>query len=453
MQRVHTGFLRICAAFGFLAALGLTACGGDDPDHSGGGVPGGDVTDECPVIVADADCDTSKRPFVFVHGTFGSGDNIANAAMLFGSNGYCQDRFVAVEYNSLGGNPIADLDALIDKVLAETGADKVELAGHSQGTMHCGTYMSDPARAAKVAHYINYSGMTAPEGIPTLSISSNNDLGGGPIHPSGPDVTQVTLGEEDHFANAASRNAFIATWEYLYGEAPQYTTIQCGEDPVTVEGIAETFGDNVPVANGRMEIYELGDSPRSRGEPAFTLTSDAKGHIGPVRLKRNVPYEFKAFDTAGRLVGYVYFAPFKRSNRLVRFLKPSDNWLISLLSTDRVVRGPNHAAVVGRYLGGAFRADLANSLKIDGNEVLTNENAGRSDSVVGLFMYDGNRNGTSELGSLFTAPFIVGTDVFMDAAIPEWIDLEWNDPTNGAGPTSMKIPNWPSSQALTLVYF
>jgi hypothetical protein len=25
--------------------------------------------------------------------------------MLFGSNGYCQDRFVAVEYNSLGGSP------------------------------------------------------------------------------------------------------------------------------------------------------------------------------------------------------------------------------------------------------------------------------------------------------------------------------------------------------------
>jgi len=223
-------------------------------------IPGGgdrqDVTtDECPVIVADADCDTSKRPIVFVHGTFGSGDNIANVAMLFGSNGYCQDRFLAVEYNSLGGNPIADLDALIDKVLAETGADKVELAGHSQGTMHCGTYMSDPARAAKVAHYINYSGRTAPDGIPTLSISSNN------------------------------------------------------------------------------------------------------------------------------------------------------------------------------------------------------ENAGRSDSVVGLFMYDGNRNGMSELGSLFTAPFIVGTDVFMDATSPAWIELEWNDPTNGSGTTSMRIPNWPSSEALTLVYF
>jgi len=373
--------------------------------------------------------------------------------MLFGSNGYCQDRFLAVDYNSLGANPIDRLDALIDKVLDETGGDKVELAGHSQGTMHCGTYMNDPVRAAKVAHYINYSGMTAPAAIPTLSISSNNDLWGGPIHPSGPNVTQITLDEEDHFANAASVNAFIETWEYLYGEAPQYTTIQCGEDPVTVEGIAETFGDNVPVANSTMEIYELGDSPRERGEPVITLTADAEGRIGPIQLKRNVPYEFKAFDTAGRLVGYVYFAPFKRSNRLARFLKPSDKWWISLFTTARIVRRPNQVAVIGRYLGGAFRADLDNSLKIDGNETLTDENAGRSDSVVGLFMYDGNTNGESELGSLFTAPFIVGTDVFMDASTPAWIELKWNDPTNGSGTTTMRVPNWPSSEALILVYF
>ena len=445
MEPISTGILRRCAVLGVLLAVGASACNEDEEPF----VPAG----ECPVVVADADCDTSKRPFVFVHGTFGSGDNIANVAMLFGSNGYCQDRFVAVEYNSLGGDPIDDLDALVDEVLEETGADKVELAGHSQGTRHCGTYMSDPVRAAKVAHYINYSGSTAPEGIPTLSLSSENDLGGEPHHASGPDVTQVTFVEEDHFAVAASVNAFVATWTYLYGEAPRYTTIQCGEDPITVEGVAETFGDNVPVPDSTLEVYRLGDSPRERGAPELTLTTDAHGRIGPIQLGRNVPYEFKAFDTVGNLVGYVYFPPFKRSNRLARFLKPSDNPLIALASTDNIVRDPAHAAVVARYLGGAFRADLDNSLAIDGGEILTDENAGRSDSVVGLFMYDGNRDGQSELGSLFAAPFIVGTDVFMDASSPAWLGLVWNDPTAGNGTTRMRVPNWPSSEALILVYF
>lgn len=406
------------------------------------------------VIVADADCDTSKAPFVFVHGTFGSGDNIANVAMLFGSNGYCQDRFVAVEYNSLGGSPQVALNALVDKVLAETGQDKIVLAGHSQGTAHCGTYMN--TYASKVSHYISYSGRAAgPGDILTLGVSSDNDIGGAPSWPSGPNVTQVNLGEEDHFANAASVDAFVETWKFLYGEEPKYKTIQCGQDPVIVEGIAESFGDNVPVV-GRMEVYELdyNGPPRDRGAPVMELTSDASGKVGPIELKRNVPYEFKAFGTDGTLIGYVYFAPFKRSNRLARFLKPSDNGLIAMGSTDNIVRSPNHVAMIGRYLGGAFRNDLNNRLLINGNQVLTEANAGRSDSVVGLFMYDGNQNGSSELGALFgPANFLVGTDLFIDATTPAWIDIEWEDPVNGYGVTKMKIPNWPSNEALNLIYF
>jgi len=204
----------------------------------------GDQTgDDCPVVVADEDCDTRKRPFVFVHGTYGSGDNIANVAMLFGSNGYCQDRFVAIEYNSLDfeneartDQITAKIDDLVDKILEETGADKVELAGHSQGTGHCKSYLSDPDRAAKVAHYINYSGSgEVPAGIPTLALSSDNDgRGAGPAFPpESPDVLDVNIGEEDHFAVAASRDAFIETWKFLYGEEPEYTTIQCGQDPGT----------------------------------------------------------------------------------------------------------------------------------------------------------------------------------------------------------------------------
>ncbi len=431
--------------------------GGSDGESGSGGGGDGSSTDElCPVVVSDADCDTSKRPFVFVHGTFGSGDNIANVAMLFGSNGYCQERFVAVEYNSLGGDPIAQLDELIDQVLADTGFDQVELAGHSQGTGHCGTYMSDPARAAKVAHYINYSGITvAPAEIPELALSSNNDLGGATILPVADNITGVNLGEEDHFAVAASRDAFVETWKFLYGEEPEYTTIQCGDKTVTVDGIAETFADNVPVS-GTLEVYELdydGD-PRERGEPALVIHSDATGRSEPMQLKRNVPYEFKAFDQDGVLVGYVYFAPFKRSNRLIRLLKPSDNAMIASQSTDHLVRGPDTVAIVARYLGGAFRWDLDNTFKVNGEEMLTEENAGRNDSVVGFFMYDANQNGQTELGADFgPSTFLVGTDVYIDATEPAWISLKFHDPTSGEPPVAMKIPNWPSDQALILLYF
>lgn len=453
-------FNRGCAVLGCFWLLSPVACTTENESTEEN--LDEETDDQCEVIVADEDCDESKEPFVFVHGTFGSGDNIANVAKLFGSNGYCQDRFVAVEYNSvtMANGPQEDLDKLIDKVLQETGMDKVVLAGHSQGTMHCGTYLGDPAHAAKVSHYVNYSGATvAPAEILELAVSSNNDiLGEGiPILPQGPNITPANLGDEDHFAVAASRDAFVQTWKFLYGDEPEYTTEQCGQEEVVIEGIAETFGDNEPVA-GRMEVYELDydGPPRERGEPLMELSSASadKGAVGPIELKRNVPYEFKAFGEDGKLIGYVYFAPFKRSNRLTRFLKPSDNGLIAAASTDNIVRDAGHVAMIGRYLGGAFRYDLQNSLKINGQEVLTPENAGKSDSVVGFFMYDGNLNGESDFGALFgPSSFLVGTDVYVDATEPAWIELEWYDPTNGNDPITMKVPNWPSDEALILLYF
>lgn len=283
-----------------------------------------------------------------------------------------------------------------------------------------------------------------------------NDLGGTTHHASGPNVQQVTLEAEDHFAVAASRNSFIATWKYLYGKAPKYDTIQCGEAPVTIEGIAETFGDNVPISNAKGEIYELDYSgpPRDRGKPVKTVTTEADGHFGPIQLKRNVPYEFKAYDSAGKLVGYVYFSPFKRSNRLTRLLKPSDFPLISMMSTNNIVRSAKSTAVIGRYLGGAFRKDLKNTFKINGEEVLTDANAGKAASVVGFFMYDANDDGKTNLSAPTFGPmsFVVGSDFYMDASSPKWLEIEWSDPTNGNDPMTMKIPNWPSDSALDLLY-
>jgi pimeloyl-ACP methyl ester carboxylesterase len=174
-------------------ALLLAASCSDSSSQSGT-----DTTLSCPVVVADADCDKSQRPFVFVHGTFGSGDNFAHVASLLASNGFCADRIVAIEYNSLGDKPGTNgqLDAAIDRVLAQTGFTQVDLAGHSQGTAHCGAYMSDPAHAAKVAHYINFSGTPDVGDVETLSLSSQHDLGNTPHHATGTHVKTVTFTDQ-----------------------------------------------------------------------------------------------------------------------------------------------------------------------------------------------------------------------------------------------------------------
>jgi hypothetical protein len=53
----------------------------------------------------------------------------------------------------------------------------VDLAGHSQGTAHCGAYLnSDPAHAAKVAHYINFSGTPRQDLGASLTIDGTEVL-------------------------------------------------------------------------------------------------------------------------------------------------------------------------------------------------------------------------------------------------------------------------------------
>jgi pimeloyl-ACP methyl ester carboxylesterase len=485
----------------------------------------------CTTVVKEEDCDKTLPPFVFVHGTYGSGDNFAHIASLLGSNGYCQDRIVAVEYNSLGDMPGNDctgtntpagcgkIDAAITKVLAANPTfTKVVLAGHSQGTLHATTYLQN--HADRVSNYINFSSPQNPNvgAVQTLSISSQHDLGGHPNHVTGNSVCTVpwpdanptggitaipdpdagtgvvavadggagdagagdggaaacnvlllTFTDQDHFALAASTDSFVEIYKYLTGKAPKYTTIQCGDDPVTIEGLSETFADNVPVT-GKLEVREV-TTPRADGAPDMVIAGDPTGQVGPLMLKRGVYYEFKGFDASGKLIGYQYFSPFMRSNRLVRFLTPASSTdgtpvggAIASMSTDHFVRSPNQVDMVARWSGGAFRQDLGASLKIDGNEVLTSANSGDAafatgmnlaGGVVGLFMYDANKNGKSDLGLITSGPFLSFTDVFVSAKTPNFVELSLTPGSEDPATMNDKIviSNYPSDGALINIFF
>jgi pimeloyl-ACP methyl ester carboxylesterase len=495
----------------------------------------------CTTIVKDEDCDTTIRPFVFVHGTYGSGDNFENIAALLASNGYCADHIVAVEYDSVqvdqpgvdctGTNTptgCGKIDAAITAILAKFPQfTQVDLAGHSQGTEWCGDYLGAGgvgAHADRVAHYINFSGIPNVGSVSTLSISSQHDLGGHPNHATGtsvcafaedadggsvavgPDggplvgdvdeagiadatvadggvaeggaadagsgtpacnVIQYTFIHQDHFALAASKGSFIQVYKYLTGKEPQYTTVQCGDDPVTIEGLSETFADNTP-ALGKIEVRQV-TTPRADGTPEQVLMPDATGHFLST-VSRNVPYEFAGYDSKGTLIGYQYFTPFKRSNRLMRLLSPASGTdgspvgaEVAALTTNKANRSANSVTLVARWAGGAFRQDLGATMTVNGSNVLTSDNSGDNafmnssltGGVVGLFMEDKNNNGKSDLGLVDSAPFIAFTDVFMDAKTPAFVQMNF---TAGIEDTSivnypLVFSNWPSKGALLNVFF
>ncbi|MEV0963694.1 MULTISPECIES: triacylglycerol lipase [unclassified Streptomyces] len=84
------------------------------------------------------------RPVVLVHGTLGNSvDNWLGLAPYLVKRGYC---VFSLDYGKLPGvpffhglGPVAEsaeeLDSYVDRVLATTGADEVDIVGHSQGGM------------------------------------------------------------------------------------------------------------------------------------------------------------------------------------------------------------------------------------------------------------------------------------------------------------------------------
>jgi triacylglycerol esterase/lipase EstA (alpha/beta hydrolase family) len=96
--------------------------------------------DRDPVGANDWTCaPTVERPYpaVIVHGTFGDRASLLDGlSAALKSDGYC---VFALDYGDRATGPVAESAAelrdYVDRVLAETGADRVELVGHSQGGM------------------------------------------------------------------------------------------------------------------------------------------------------------------------------------------------------------------------------------------------------------------------------------------------------------------------------
>ncbi|MGO4256828.1 esterase/lipase family protein [Marmoricola sp. RAF53] len=130
-----------------------------------GGIPGSDAPG-----TNDWSCKPTPahpRPVVLVHGTAGNrATNWQTYGPLLKNDGYC---VFALTYGStlplpypgaLGGfgdmrASAVELGAFVDQVLAATGASKVDLIGHSQGTLMPNYYVKYLGGAAKVGSYIS----------------------------------------------------------------------------------------------------------------------------------------------------------------------------------------------------------------------------------------------------------------------------------------------------------
>lgn len=128
------------------------------------------------------------EPVVLVHGTGGNkNDNWQTYAPLLANNGYC---VFALTYGVLPGAQLplsqvggldyiehsaAQLGTFVDQVLAATGAQKVDIVGHSQGTFMPNYYAKFLGGASKIDKYVGLASLW--HGTNTLGAATLTELG------------------------------------------------------------------------------------------------------------------------------------------------------------------------------------------------------------------------------------------------------------------------------------
>jgi pimeloyl-ACP methyl ester carboxylesterase len=390
----------------------------------------------------DAGADKTLRPIVFVHGFAGSGEQYERAAKLFASNGYPPTWINVYDYNSMGPDGGPDpLDKFIDAVRARTGFDKIDLVGHSRGTNISKNYLSDPKRAAKVAHYANIAGRAAGNegGVPTIVVGSKGDKLAGP-GTAKEGAQHAVLEKPDHVGAATSTESFQAVYSFFNnGKAPKTLDIR-PQEPIAVGGFAKIFGPNAPLAGAKLEIYEIaadtGRRLHQEADAKFTVGSD--GAWGPFAAKPGQHYEFCLTAPDAKRPIHFYREPYERTDLIV-YLKTRDPKAKATEQLEKALHlSDDSSMMVASQLNGAIVAGR-DSLKVNGVEVATDKIAPERGTKVGFYLFDANQNkksdGTLPEGSMWNQPFITAADIYVPTAKPETITFEFNGHV-------LHVPNW-----------
>jgi pimeloyl-ACP methyl ester carboxylesterase len=393
------------------------------------------------------------RPIVFVHGGSGSGAQYETQAMRFASNGYPPGYVRVHEYDSTFSintqeQVLAGLDVLIDQLLAETGADKIDLLGHSLGTVLMQLYLSSPERAARVAHYVNIDGAPAaapPGGVPTLAIwgmgSPTRQIVG---------AENVYFPDQTHVQVATSAESFAAQFGFFTG-APPATTDILPEPRVQLAGRTVLFPQNTGVPGASLQIFEVDGATgsRSRADPdaVYPLTGgSARGAFGPFEATSGRHYEFLVLRQGGR-PQHFYPQPGVRSDYLIRLLTVPSG---SILETNADSSDDTSGFVLTRYR--EFWGDQgpnSDMLTVNGLNIISPTNCPINKRVNAMFVFDDNLDGMNNLVTpnpfYFALPFITAMDVFIPGADPPNGVVHIQNTSRGGLTAAINVPNWASS--------
>jgi hypothetical protein len=183
------------------------------------------------------------------------------------------------------------------------------------------------------------------------------------------------------------------------------------------------------------------DAQRVGDAPLATFTADEGGYWGPVEVEPGVHYEFLVVPVGDDGVPVHYYRePFVRSNSLV-YLRtlPSPGTLAGILLAD--LPFSDSATILVNFTSSTGILVGRDSLIVDGVEMSTEDFAAAAQTTIALFVYDENRNGTSDgtsVGTFSGFPFLKGVDRFIAADPAGFVEVNLNGRV-------LRAARWPSA--------
>lgn len=409
--------------------------------------------------------DFSLRPVLFIHGGAGSASQFESQAMRFRANGYPRSYLAVYEYDtssSTGQNALDPIQAakrneeinlIVERLRQISGADKVDLMGHSMGTGVSLMYLGESDNAAKVAHYTSIDGaaLDAPPGnVPTLALwgqyVEREVSGAENVYPS----PEMPIG---HIEVATSADSFARIYNHFNGSQPGTTQISDAEgDNVWIAGRASLFPQNTGAEGTELQIFEVDPATgiRLKDTPDHSMPISSDGNWGPFSITKGATYEFGLDREAVGADHYFYREGYLQDSLFVRlntslpgagvgaYLHRSANHTNLMIARDRELWGD--------------QGELNDSLTVNDTQIVSSATAPLLKRTSSIFLHDRNSDGNSTLPGpdpFFSAlPFISGLDLFIPASpgANQPINIQLKPRGSNGAVQVINVPNWPSDE-------
>ena len=407
-----------------------------------------------------------RLPVLFIHGGAGSASQFESQAQRFRANGYPAGHIAVFEYDSsalsaaLGAQPpntapllalLPQINEVVDQLLLSTGAEQVNLLGHSMGTLVSQAYLTNPAHAAKVAHYVSLDGRGAealPGNVPTLAIwgeyVDRTVVGGENLYPSPEDPV-------GHIEAATSADSFARIYPFFNDEAPATQRIPDSEsEQVWLAGKASLFPQNTGASGVQLDIYALDPVTGARlsDTPLYQQEIGDSGEWGPVQVEKGASVEYALLHGSNQ-DQYFYREPYHQDSLLVRLNTSRPDEGVGRL----FARSANHTnLMIGRDMEfWGDQGDRNDSLTINNVELISDFLAPLSHRLSVLFIHDRDSDRQSNLmrpDPVFSAlPFMSGMDMYVPASATGsgTIEVRLKSRRGGADQV-LNVPDWPSDK-------